>query len=176
MQDDFNIYIYNYFIIRIDELIIFDCSKSNNFSVDHINHWYLLIFLNHADTLAHYKNTSALTQILEHEIWNMYYNIFYSHTYEIFDKGGYVCFSYIHNSDRRTSSLASSSVYNNRNSHKVTTIKRIRKKKEENFLETLKTLRKSVNMSRKTRLKRSSLTISRTFDCSIALDANTTKQ
>lgn len=106
----------------------------------------------------------------------MYYNIFYSHTYEIFDKGGYVYFSYIHNSDRRTSSLASSSVYNNRNSHKVTTIKRIRKKKEENFLETLKTLRKSVNMSRKTRLKRSSLTISRTFDCSIALDANTTKQ
>lgn len=67
------IYIYNYFIIRIDELIIFDCSKSNNFSVDHINHWYLLIFFNHADTLAHYKNTSALTQILEHECITIFF-------------------------------------------------------------------------------------------------------
>lgn len=88
----------------------------------------------------------------------------------------YVLAIFIIRIEYSTSSLASSSVYNNRNSHKVTTIKRIRKKKEENFLETLKTLRKSVNMSRKTRLKRSSLTISRTFDCSIALDANTTKQ
>lgn len=73
LQDDFNIYIYNYFIIRIDELITFDCSKSNNSSVDHINHWYLLIFFNHADTLAHYKNTSALTQILEHECITIFF-------------------------------------------------------------------------------------------------------
>lgn len=90
----------------------------------------------------------------------MYCNIFYEIPKIVFliKEDAYVS-TIFHKKKKRKNHvyISSSSLYNNRITE-ATTIKRIRKKKkkkkeEGNFLESLKTLRKSVNTSRKTRFE-----------------------